>query len=399
MRSKKLPKVAGEKMGSLPVKISSFLISVIFILHLPLPVFGAAITDIRFWSAPDHSRVVLDLTEPVQYESSSQENPPQSQVELNGITSLPQKREFEVKDKYLLKISLTDLQKGKARLVLYQKTPLQANIFSLKPHLDKPHRLVIDLIDVGEEKKEKEERQKQKEIRTKGTKIVVIDPGHGGEDPGAVGPRKTMEKDIVLKVGEKMMYLLGSHKEVKAFLTRKGDYFIPLEERVRIAREYGADLFVSLHTDGSFNAQVRGSSAYCLSLSGATDQAAKVLADKENLSNILGGAFSRPTALSKNPDLNQILFDLKQNDTMRESFRFAELILSNVRPVNPVKFASYRQANFVVLRAPDIPSVLTETAFITNREDERLLNQNDFQEKLAWTLATTIKRFFDGLGS
>ena len=381
-------------MGSFPSKIKPFLISVILILHLPLSVFGAAITDIRFWSAPDHTRVVIDLTESVQYESSSQENPPQCQVELAGITSLPKKKELEVKDKYLLKISLTDLGKGKTRLVLYQKTPLQANIFTLKPDLGKTHRLVIDLIDVGQEKKDQEERQKQKEVRSKSTKIVVIDPGHGGEDPGAVGPRKTPEKDIVLKVGEKAIHLLNQQKEVKAFLTRKGDYFIPLEQRVRIAREYSADLFISLHADGSFNPRARGASVYCLSLSGASDQAAKLLADKENMSNILGGAFLSPASLSKDPNLNQILLDLMQNNSMKESFRFAELTLDEMKEIHPLKYPSYRQANFIVLRAPDIPSVLVEVAFITNKDDERLLNQSGFQEKIAKNLFNAILRYF-----
>ncbi len=382
------------KLRSLLLNISSFLISVILILHLPLTVFGAAITDIRFWSAPDHTRVVLDSTDPVQYESSSQENPPQCQIELIGITTLPKKRELEVKDKYLHKIILTDLGKGKARLTLYQKTPLQTNIFTLKPDLGKPHRLVIDLIDVRQEQREREEREKQKETKQKGTKIVVIDPGHGGEDPGAMGPRKTKEKDIVLKVGKKLIHLLDQQREIKAFLTRKGDYFVPLETRVRMAREYGADLFISLHADGSFNPQARGSSVYCLSLSGASDQAAKLLADKENMSNILGGAFLRPTALSKDPQLNQILLDLMQNNSMKESFRFAELALEGLREVHALKFPNYRQANFIVLRAPDIPSVLVEVAYITNKEDERLLNQSEFQGKLAQTLSNAISKYF-----
>lgn len=381
-------------MGSFSLKIIPFLISVILMFHLPLSVFGAAITDVRFWSAPDHTRVVLDLTGPPRYESSSQENPPQCLVELTGITSLPKKKEWDVKDKYLIKINLADLGKGKVRLALHQKAPLQANIFALKPDLGKTHRLVIDLIDVGQEKKDQEERQKQKEVRPKGTKIVVIDPGHGGEDPGAVGPRKTMEKDIVLKVGENAIHLLNQHKEIKAFLTRKGDYFIPLEQRVRIAREYGADLFISLHADGSFNPQARGASVYCLSLSGASDQAAKLLADKENMSNILGGAFLRPAALSKDPNLNQILLDLMQNNSMKESFRFAELALEAMKEVHSLKFSSYRQANFLVLRAPDIPSVLIEVAYITNKEDERLLNQSGFQENIAQNLTRSILQFF-----
>ena len=372
----------------------SSLVSIIIILSQPIFVFPATITDIRFWSAPDHTRVVLDLTEPIQYESFSQENPPQCHLELNGVNFPPQKKELEVNDTYLSQISLTDLGKGKAKLILYQKRPLNATIFSLKPYLDKPHRLVIDLVDVGKEKKEQEERQKQKEIRPKGTKIVVIDPGHGGEDPGAVGPRKTIEKDIVLKVGEKVIHLFSQHKEIKAFLTRKGDYFIPLEQRVKIAREYGANLFVSLHTDGSFNPQARGSSVYCLSLSGATDQAAKILADKENMSNILGGASLRPASIAKDPNLNQILLDLMQNNSMKESFRFAESTLNEIKNVNQLKYPSYRQANFIVLRSPDFPSVLVEMAYITNKEDERLLNRNEFQEKIAKSVFTSIKNYF-----
>jgi N-acetylmuramoyl-L-alanine amidase len=342
--------------------------------------------------------VVVDLTEPIQYEGSSQENPPLLTLELKGSLKTP-RREVVVNDLFLIKVILTEPKKNRVKIVFHEKKPLHANAFLLKPYQDKPHRLVIDLVDIVLEKKEQEERQYQKEVKPRGMKTVVIDPGHGGEDPGAIGMRKTMEKDVVLKIGEKVLYHLGRHKEIKTFLTRKGDYFVPLGDRVKMAREYGADLFLSLHADGSFNSQIRGSSVYCLSLSGATDQAAKILADKENLSDILGGSFSKPTDLSKNPDLNQILFDLKQNDTMRESFRFAELILTNIKTVHPIKFPSYRQANFVVLRAPDIPSVLTETAFITNREDERLLKLDDFQEKIARSLSATIRKFFDSSGS
>lgn len=384
-------------MGPFPFKIIPVLISLILIAHLPLHASGPAITDIRFWSAPDHTRVVLDLTDSVQHEGTSRDNPPEYQVELTGITSLPKKRVWEVKDKYLNKIVLTDLGKGKVRLTIDQKVHLQANLFALKPDLGKPHRLVIDLIDVGQEKKEQEERQKQKEIRPRGAKTVVLDPGHGGEDPGAVGPRKSMEKDVVLEIGKKTVHLLSQQKDLKAFLTRKGDYFIPLEQRVRIAREYGADLFISLHADGSFNPQARGASVYCLSLSGASDQAAKLLADKENMSNILGGALLRPTSLTKDPHVNQILLDLMQNNSMKESFRFAERALEAMKEVHSLKFSTYRQANFIVLRAPDIPSVLIEVAYITNKEDERLLNQGRFQEKVAIHLSQAIVQYFKEL--
>jgi N-acetylmuramoyl-L-alanine amidase len=374
------------------VLLSSIEISII--LFQTITVSAALITDVRFWSAPDHTRVVLDLTESIQYGSYTQENPPQYHLELKGVTLFTKKREVKVNDLYLSKISLTALGKDKVKLVLHQKRPLNANILILKPYLDKPHRLVIDLVDVVQEKKEQEERQREKEIRPKGTKIVVVDPGHGGEDPGAIGIRKTMEKDIVLKIGEKLVHLLNQNKEFQAFLTRKGDYFIRLEDRVKMAREYKADLFISLHSDGSFNPQARGSSVYCLSLSGATDEAAKILADKENMSNVLGGALPTPTSIAKDPNLNKILLDLMQNNSMKESFRFSELFLEDLKAVNHLKYPSYRQANFIVLKAPDIPSVLVETAFITNKEDESLLNQNGFQEKFANALITSIKKYF-----
>jgi N-acetylmuramoyl-L-alanine amidase len=376
-----------------PNVILLLLIGIFVVLSQSTPASAALITDVRFWSAPDHTRVVLDLTEPVQYESSSQANPARLHLEMKETVLLTRKRELEVNDSFLSKMSLTPLEGKKVRLTFHQKRGLQASVLALKPYQDKPHRLVIDLIDPVQEKKEQEERQKQKETRPQGTRIVVIDPGHGGEDPGAIGPQKTMEKNVVLKVGEKLASFLNQGNGCKAFLTRKRDYFIPLEGRSKIAREYGAELFVSLHADGSFNPRARGSSIYCLSLSGATDEAAKILADKENMSNVLGGAIAKPS-VAKDPNLNQILLDLMQNNSMKESFRFADLFLENMKTVNHLKYSHYRQANFLVLKAPDIPSVLVEIAFITNKEDERLLNEDDFQETFAKVFTTTIKKYF-----
>src|SRR4030042_4728271 len=205
-----------QKMGIALQNI--FLISFVgfsILLSQSTTALAAMITDIRVWFAPDHTRIVLDLTEPIQYESSSQENPPQFFLELEGITFPRLKGVTEVKDPFLTKMSLTELGKDKVKLILYQKKPLSTNVFLLKPYQDKPHRLVIDLVDVSLEKKESEERQKQKEIRPKGTRIVVIDPGHGGEDPGAIGPKKTREQDIVLKVGEKVVHLLNKNKKTQ----------------------------------------------------------------------------------------------------------------------------------------------------------------------------------------
>jgi len=365
-----------------------------FVLLQPAIGQVAKITDVRFWSAPDHTRIVLDLTEPVQHENASHESLSQFQLELKDVSLQTKTRELEVNDPFVKKLTLADLGKGRIRLVSFHKKPLKVEVFSLKPYQDKPNRLVIDLIDVAQEKKELEERLKLKETRSKGRKIIVIDPGHGGEDPGAVGPAKTMEKDIVLQISEKIVHLLKPNPEAKVFLTRKGDYFVPLEDRVKIAREVGADLFVSVHADASFNSGARGTSVYCLSLSGATDEAAKILADKENTSNILGGAIVRPASLNKDPKLNQILLDLMQNNSMKESFRFADMLLNDLKEINRLKYASFRQANFIVLRSPDIPAVLLETSYISNREDERLLTRGDFQDKIAQTVVNSVTRFF-----
>jgi len=387
--------IAKPKMGTrfLKIILLSLLAIPILILQSSSAV-AALITDVRFWSAPDRTRIVLDLTEPIEYESSSQENPPQFYLELKGISFPRLKKITEVKDRFLTKMSLTERGEDKVKLTLYQKKPLHATVFLLKPYQDKPDRLVIDLVDVMEEKKEIEERQKQREIRPKGTKIVVIDPGHGGEDPGAIGRGKTMEKSVALRVGEKVVHLLNQQKDIKAFLTRKGDYFIELKKRREIAEQYEADLFVSLHADASFNPQARGSSVYCLSLSGATDEAARILADKENRSNFLGGVISKPITNGKD-ELLPILVDLAQSNTMRESFRFAETVLKDLKSINTLKYSSYRQANFIVLRAGKIPSVLVEMAYITNKEDERLLNSNQFQDKIAKAIAASVKRFLE----
>lgn len=368
------------------------LFSIHTLLVSPFFARAALITDVRSWSAPDHTRVVVDLTDSVQYESTSQENPPEFQLELKTTYFYTSKRELEIRDPFLSRIALTELGGGRVRIVLHQKKPLHANIFLLKPYQEKTHRLVIDLVDVAQEKKEIEDRRRQRETMPTGTKIVIIDPGHGGDDPGAIGPGKTMEKNVVLKVGEKVAQLLNQRKDIKAFLTRKGDYFIELKNRTEIAKQYKADLFVSLHADASFNPQARGSSVYCLSLSGATDEAAKILADKENRSNFLGGVISKPITNRKD-DVEPILVDLAQNNTMRESFRFAETLLKDIKVFNPLKYASYRQANFIVLRAAAIPSVLVEMDYITNKEDERLLSNNQFQEKMAKAISTSITKY------
>jgi N-acetylmuramoyl-L-alanine amidase len=274
--------------------------------------------------------------------------------------------------------------------------PAQARVFALKKYLDKPDRLVIDLLRPDLEGKEKEKRKEIRALKAKKIRIVLIDPGHGGEDPGTIGARGTREKDIVLVLGKKLKKILDQEEDIQAFLTRKEDYFISLAERVRIAREYGADLFISLHCNGHRKRHLRGTSVYCLSLKGASDLAARLLAKKENVSDMIGGVFSEaaPSRI-----LDSILLDLAQTNAINNSLRLGGIALGELGEVNTVQFRTPRQAEFAVLKAPDFPSILLECAYLTNSREEFLLHKTIFQERLVRAMAESIKKFISTLSA
>ncbi|MCK5422015.1 MAG: N-acetylmuramoyl-L-alanine amidase, partial [Deltaproteobacteria bacterium] len=212
---------------------------------------------------------------------------------------------------------------------------------------------------------------------------IVIDPGHGGEDAGAVGYRRIREKDIVLSLAKRLKKSINKREGFKAFLTRDGDYFVPLEKRVEIAREYSADIFISLHTDANFSKSVRGASVYCLSIKGASDEATKLLAERENASDFIGGV-----SYASDKDLDSILIDLVQTRTINDSLRFGGMVLNTMGKTHKIKFSQPKQAGFAVLKATEIPSILIETGFISNPDDAKLLKSKSFQQKLASNLST-----------
>jgi N-acetylmuramoyl-L-alanine amidase len=267
--------------------------------------------------------------------------------------------------------------------------PGRLEVFLLKPVEDKPDRLVIDVSRPDLEEKEKEQRQFTRELKAKKKRIVVVDPGHGGDDPGAIGPRKTLEKDIVLALAQNLQKALDSTGEVRAFLTRRGDYFVPLQDRVKIAQEYGADLFISLHCNGSRSRQTRGTSIYCLSPKGASDMATQLLAQKENSSDLVGGTSLPPTQ----KDLNTILLDLEQTHAINESLQLGGLALNEFGRINQIQFTQPRQAGFAVLKAPEFPSILVETAYITNPTEEIMLRKKSFQDRICQSIIAAVKRY------
>jgi N-acetylmuramoyl-L-alanine amidase len=359
------------------------------------PRAAARLLEIRQWAAPDHTRVVIDLEGAPQYELVPGADPLTHSLILRGTVLSKGAREIAVADQVIRTLKLEAAGRADAKLTVFLVKPAALSVFLLKPYQDKPDRLVIDVSRPDLEEKEKAGRQVSRELKAGKKKIIVLDPGHGGEDPGAIGPRGTMEKEIVLSLAQGLQKVLDSTGETRAFLTRRGDYFVPLSERVKIAQEYGADLFISLHANGSRSRQTRGTSIYCLSLKGASDTATQLLAQKENASDLIGGMSAAPAQR----DLDSILLDLKQTHSINESLQLGGIALSELGRVNAVQFSTPRQAGFAVLKAPEFPAILVETAYITHPNEESLLRKKSFQEKISQAIFAAVKRFIPRLSA
>lgn len=219
---------------------------------------------------------------------------------------------------------------------------------------------------------------------------IALDPGHGGEDPGAIGARGSREKDIVLAIAKRLKDKLEDHPNMRVMLTRDGDYFVPLGKRVEKARKVDADLFISIHADAFVKPSARGSSVFVLSEKGATSSAARWLADKENQADLIGGANSK----GHDPQLASVLFDLSTTAQINDSMKVGKAVLGEIGGINKLHKGSVEQAGFAVLKAPDIPSILIETAFISNPEEEARLNDNEYQDKIAEAIVKGIRRYF-----
>lgn len=362
----------------------------------PVKVAGMSkLLEIRQWSAPDHTRIVIDLDGPPAYEVAAQTDPLICTMNFRNTVLAKGAQEMQIEDQVIRKIKVEPTGRGEARLTLFLIKPGGINTFLLKPYLDKPDRLVIDVSRPDLEEKEKMERQVTRELKARKKMIIVLDAGHGGEDPGAIGPRGTLEKNIVLSVALSLQKVLDASGEVRAFLTRRGDYFVPLNDRLRIAQEYGADLFISIHANGSKSRQTRGTSIYCLSTKGASDTASQLLAQKENASDLVGGISRAP----HKRDLDTILLDLEQTHSINESLQLGGLALSELARVNHVQFNRPLQAGFAVLKAPQFPAILVETAYITHPVEESMLGKKSFQENLCQAISSAIKRFLPRLAA
>lgn len=347
---------------------------------------AAEFNSVRFWDEQDHTRVVFDLSGPVAYKLFTLENPHRLVLDIERSTAT----QLKVSNTNGLVRGLRSGRQGRdLRMVLDLDHGVQAKSFLLPPADQQSHRLVIDLFDKSAAPAVV---KTQATVQPSGERavIVAIDAGHGGQDPGALGAAGSHEKQITLAVAQELAAAINSEPGMTAVLIRDKDVFIPLERRYAIAREAKADLFVSIHADAFTNKAARGSSVFVLSQRGATSEAARMLAKQENQADLVGGV----SLGGKDSTLAAVLLDLSQGATMEASEIVASNVLRGLARIGNLHKRDLQRANFVVLRSPDVPSLLVETAFISNPSEEKRLNDPQHRKKLAVALTDGIREYF-----
>lgn len=382
-------------------------------------VHAAGVKAVRIWPSPDYSRVAMEFDGEVTYKYFTLSGPNRLVLDMEGVGADAMMEALLDKisphDQYISVIRAARNRPGVTRVVLELKSEVRPQVFSLKPMGDYGYRVVLDLYpargDAVEQQVERAIAQadgtrepesmptgkdetalkvaKQQDFMRLVT--VAIDAGHGGEDPGARGANGSREKDITLSIARRLKSMIDQQPNMRAYLTRDGDYFIPLHERVNKARRIQADLFVSVHADAFIKPHARGSSVFALSEKGATSAAAKWLAKHENDADLIGGV----NIDVKDVYLKQTLIDLSQTAQISDSLKLGKAVLDQLGEINQLHKPHVEQAGFAVLKAPDIPSILVETAFISNPEEEKRLNDETYQDKMACAIVDGIKRYFD----
>ena len=349
------------------------------------------VDNVRLWAAPDHTRVVFDLSGPVEHRVSLLKDPARLLVEIPNARSAMNMEVLEGKGLVQsLKAAPGEAQSLRVLIQSAGGADIRPKSFLLKPGEQYGHRLVVDLYPP---QAAAEAVKSVKQLDTAGQRdvVVAIDAGHGGDDPGARGKNGAWEKDITLAIARKLAAHINRQPGMKAVLVRDGDYYLGLRSRMAAAREYKADMFLSIHADAFHDSRVRGSSVYILSDRGASSEAAKWLADKENASDLVGGV----SLEDKDQMLASVLLDLSQNYTLESSAYLARHLLNEMDNVGKVHRHYVERASFMVLKSPDIPSVLVETAFISNPEEERRLQDPAHQEKLAFSMHNGILSYLN----
>lgn len=400
-----------------------------------------SILAVRIWPAADYTRVTLEYAGELKFSHFTVKNPERLVVDIEGVEfngvldSLSSKIGSD--DPYIKLLRAGRNKPGVVRLVMDLKTEVAPQVFSLKPVGEYGQRLVLDIYpanpvdplmllldkksgqddmlnelarreqggdlakadnkaDNKAETKAEAKPEVRPETKRNGKPIVdrlvtiTLDPGHGGEDPGAIGRGGSHEKAVTLSVAKRLKAKIDGEPNMRAVLTRDSDFFVPLGMRVQKARRVQADLFVSIHADAWVDPSAHGSSVFVLSERGASSSAARWLAKKENEADLIGGV----NLNVKDPSLARTLLDLSQTATINDSMKLGKAVLTSLGDINRLHKGSVEQASFAVLKAPDIPSILVETAFISNPEEEKRLNDDDYQDRLAEAILRGIRQYF-----
>ncbi|HSU62467.1 MAG TPA: N-acetylmuramoyl-L-alanine amidase [Burkholderiales bacterium] len=362
----------------------------------------AQVLSSRIWPARDYTRLTLESRDEIKFTLFGVKDPERLVLDLELAELSPALVELNAKvaadDPYVQGLRVAHNRPGVVRLVLDLKAEVKPQVFTLKPIAEYGHRLVLDLYPMVpldplaaliEESEKPKAPEKSKTSRVSRLAIIVIDAGHGGEDPGATGRHGSREKNITLTIARRLKALVDAEPNMRALLTRDGDYYLPLHVRVDKARKVKADLFVSIHADAFIRPHARGSSVFALSERRATSEAASWLAKKENEADLVGGV----NLDVKDVYLKKTLLDLAQTATIDHSLRLGDLVLRRLGSVNNLHRPRVEQASFAVLKAPDVPSILVETAFISNPQEEKRLNDESYQNKLARALLDGIRDY------
>ncbi len=379
---------------------------------------GSGVIAVRVWPAADYTRVTIELGAPLKFSHFTIKNPERLVVDLEGVEfsgvleSLASK--IDADDPNIKLLRAGRFKPGVVRLVMELKQEVRPQVFELPPVGSYGHRLVLDvypleppdplmqLLEKGEQNNDattgqnepteitKTERKRPDRTVVDRLVTVTLDPGHGGEDPGAVGKRGSYEKNVTLSIAKRLKARIDSEPNMRAVLTRDSDFFVPLQMRVQKARRVRSDLFVSIHADAFIRPDANGSSVFALSERGASSSAARYLAQKENEADLIGGV----NLDVRDPVLARTLLDLSQTATISDSLKLGKEVLQELGGINRLHKSSVEQAGFAVLKAPDIPSILIETAFISNPEEERRLNDDAYQNKMADAIMAGIRRYF-----
>lgn len=405
------------------------LAAVLLCLCLPPAQAATEITATRIWPAQDYTRLTLESRQAIHYNMFTVVNPDRLVIDLEDVelndTLNQLNGKIDGNDPYIRSLRIGRFKPGVVRLVLDLKSQVMPQLFDLNPVGEYGYRLVLDvypaqtpdpmmaLIDQDRSTQIRDEGRpvapdagtirssqvatikhaapfkKFPELRSR-TLIIAIDAGHGGEDPGAAGKRGSHEKDVTLAIARRLCALINDTPNMRGVLIRDGDFFIPLGGRVLKARHARADLFVSIHADAFINPDAHGSSVFALSEHGATSTAARWLAKRENEADLIGGV----NIAVKDPYLARTLLDLSQTATISDSMRLAKHVLGELDDISDLHSGHVEQAGFAVLKSPDIPSILVETAFISNPGEEARLNDEHYQTKLANAVLNGIKRYF-----